>query len=211
MKRHVVTPSWVAALAVLLLGLGLCAPAVPAAETDPVPEEAVPSETDVPDSGGTDSQGLFEKIKEEADATFDPNAQRAADTPKVTLVSQAPPVSQAQLEHQYVRHYNQTINMYREILLSIGLLVFGAATLGIECFLIRRDPKSWSGPAILRMIIITLIIISGSFLITSGYSNDQIVPIVGLLGSIAGYLLGKTDGQAPDQPQGGAGGGAGTP
>jgi len=28
-------------------------------------------------------------------------------------------------------------------------------------------------------------------LITAGYSNDQIAPAVGLLGTIAGYLLGR--------------------
>jgi hypothetical protein len=30
------------------------------------------------------------------------------------------------------------------------------------------------------------------FLITAGYTSDQIAPMIGLLGTIAGYLLGKS-------------------
>ncbi len=44
---------------------------------------------------------------------------------------------------------------------------------------------------IVKFVTITLIIISTLFLITAGYSNNQIAPAVGLLGTIAGYLLGR--------------------
>lgn len=41
------------------------------------------------------------------------------------------------------------------------------------------------------MIGLTLVVTAGLFLITAGYSETQIAPMMGLLGTIAGYLLGK--------------------
>lgn len=204
--RSVSTFVVVYSIALLFAGFGSLSGAAIAAEAPisgvPAPEE----ESAGPAELGTVGASVFDDIKRKADETFEPGkSSEKTGIPAVT--AQTGPVTQAQLERQFVTHYTNTINMYREIWLSIGVLFFGAVTLGIECYLIRRDPKSWDGPATLRMIIITLIIISGSFLITSGYSNDQIVPIVGLLGSIAGYLLGKTDAQPAPPTNGGGGGG----
>jgi len=36
-----------------------------------------------------------------------------------------------------------------------------------------------------------LIITSGLTLVTAGYSSEQMSPVMGLLGTIAGYLLGS--------------------
>lgn len=36
-------------------------------------------------------------------------------------------------------------------------------------------------------------VIAGLFLITAGDSESQSAPMIGLLGTIAGYLLGKTE------------------
>lgn len=36
-----------------------------------------------------------------------------------------------------------------------------------------------------------LIIVAAVFLIVAGYTETQIVPVIGLLGTIAGYMLGK--------------------
>ncbi|QTA83229.1 Uncharacterized protein dnl_56240 [Desulfonema limicola] len=44
-----------------------------------------------------------------------------------------------------------------------------------------------------RSVGFTLVIVSGLFLITAGYSQEQISPMIGLLGTTAGYLLGKTE------------------
>jgi len=48
---------------------------------------------------------------------------------------------------------------------------------------------------ILKTLIITIIVIGSLFLITAGYSNDQIAPAMGLFGSIAGYLVGRVSKQ----------------
>jgi len=76
-----------------------------------------------------------------------------------------------------------------EFTLSITVLAFGLVIILLEIFLIKS--KRISSEDTIKFIIITLIITSTLFLITAGYSNDQIAPAVGLLGTIAGYLLGR--------------------
>ncbi len=76
-----------------------------------------------------------------------------------------------------------------EFTLSMTVLVFGLLVILLEIFLIKN--KKISSEDTIKFIIITLIITSTLFLITAGYSNDQIAPAVGLLGTIAGYLLGR--------------------
>ena len=58
-------------------------------------------------------------------------------------------------------------------------------------FVKKRGRNKSSSNLEWKRILITLIIISTLFLITAGYSNDQIAPAIGLLGTIAGYLLGR--------------------
>ena len=38
-----------------------------------------------------------------------------------------------------------------------------------------------------------MVVTAGLYLIVAGYSDTQIAPMMGLLGTIIGYLLGKTD------------------
>jgi len=52
--------------------------------------------------------------------------------------------------------------------------------------------RSKAGPSsILRVFSIVCIIALSSVLLIIGYNRDQLTPIVGLFGAIAGYLLGK--------------------
>ncbi|MCG3158738.1 MAG: hypothetical protein DKINENOH_05382 [bacterium] len=76
--------------------------------------------------------------------------------------------------------------------LSIGVLLFGLSVLIIELVLIAKQKINPEDTV--RCIVVTLIILGALFLITAGYSNDQIAPAIGLLGTIAGYLLGKSSG-----------------
>ncbi len=76
--------------------------------------------------------------------------------------------------------------------LSIGVLGFFVLVLGLEVLVMLRTRVTW-GPTTVRIFGLTLVINSGLFLITAGYSQDQIAPMMGLLGTIAGYLLGKTE------------------
>lgn len=74
--------------------------------------------------------------------------------------------------------------------LSMLVLAFGIITIFSEVYLIKTN-KIDSNNAI-KFIIVTLIITGALFLITAGY-DTQISPVLGLLGTIAGYLLGKTE------------------
>ena len=75
--------------------------------------------------------------------------------------------------------------------LSILVLVFGLIVMGLETYLIAN--KRITTDYAIKFITVTLIVTSTLFLITAGYSNNQIAPAMGLLGTIAGYLLGKTN------------------
>lgn len=72
--------------------------------------------------------------------------------------------------------------------MSGGVLAFGLVVLLIAAFLIRGGK---SAESILRVFGTITIIVAAVFLIVAGYSDRQISPVIGLLGTIAGYLLGK--------------------
>lgn len=76
-----------------------------------------------------------------------------------------------------------------EFALSLVVLVFGMIVIGLEVFLVMKN-KIDSENAV-KFIVVTLIITSTLFLITAGYDNNQIAPAMGLLGTVAGYLLGR--------------------
>jgi hypothetical protein len=81
--------------------------------------------------------------------------------------------------------------------LSLIVLAFGALIIGLETFIIFK--KKLGAEYIVRFITVTLIITSTLFLITAGYDNNQIAPAMGLLGTIAGYLLGKDSTEKEDK------------
>ena len=72
--------------------------------------------------------------------------------------------------------------------ISTIILVFGLMVLALASFLIRSGS---SADSVLRVFGTILIVIGAIFLIVAGYGDTQIAPAMGLLGTIAGYLLGK--------------------
>ena len=77
-----------------------------------------------------------------------------------------------------------------EIALSIGVLVFGAVAMGLQILVMLRQNKYWDMLAI-KIVGLTLVITAGLFLIVAGYSQEQVAPMMGILGTVVGYLLGK--------------------
>ena len=73
--------------------------------------------------------------------------------------------------------------------LSIGVLGFSAIALILASVLLWRT--SAQPQQILRIFGIMTIIGFSVLLLVVGYSNEQLTPIIGLFGAIAGYLLGK--------------------
>ncbi len=73
--------------------------------------------------------------------------------------------------------------------LSISVLLFGLIIICFEVYLIKTSAINHEST--IKVIIVTLIIIGTLFLISAGFNNNKIAPALGLLGTIAGYLLGK--------------------
>jgi hypothetical protein len=74
--------------------------------------------------------------------------------------------------------------------MSLYILAFGLI-LAIFTGVIAIMTKGWTREAT-NIFTVTIIITAGLFLMTAGYSSEQIAPMYGLLGTIVGYLLGKT-------------------
>lgn len=84
--------------------------------------------------------------------------------------------------------------------LSIGIGSFAILSFIFVTFLIwkrRATPEQ-----ILRTFGILIIVFCAVFLVIAGYSQTQITPVIGLLGTIAGYLLGRRPEATPDSENG---------
>lgn len=80
------------------------------------------------------------------------------------------------------------ISKHEGIFLSSIVLLFFLIVMCLATYLIKigRQPD-----LILKMFGTILIICIAAFLIVAGYDDKQIAPVIGLLGTIAGYLLGS--------------------
>jgi hypothetical protein len=78
-----------------------------------------------------------------------------------------------------------------EIYLSLGVLAFGVILILFTGFVALKKNSGWDQEAT-RIFAVSVIVTAGLFLITAGYSDQQIAPMFGLLGTIVGYLLGKS-------------------
>ena len=72
------------------------------------------------------------------------------------------------------------------------VLTFGLVILGLCAWLMRAGQSSTS---VLRVFGTILIIVMATFLVVAGYDDKQIAAPLGLLGTIAGYLLGRESGK----------------
>lgn len=79
-------------------------------------------------------------------------------------------------------------------LLALSLLAFTLCSLIISAVLLWRSRAT--SVQVLRTMGVISILGFSALLLVVGYSNEQLTPIIGLFGAIAGYLLGK-DSPAP--------------
>ena len=68
------------------------------------------------------------------------------------------------------------------------LLLFGLIVMGLSTYLMKAGQSAQS---VLRVFGTLLVIIMASFLVVAGYTNEQLAAPMGLLGTVAGYLLGR--------------------
>ncbi len=86
--------------------------------------------------------------------------------------------------------------------LSISFLVFGLLLCLMIGWLIYKDKNAYQ---MIQAFSLPLIIVSAVVLVVAGFSDRQIAPVIGLLGTIAGYLLGsrrKDDSEDAGKPSG---------
>ena len=99
-------------------------------------------------------------------------------------------VEQDDIQQQIDVYYRSKVMKSPEFVICIMLLVFAIIICIAEiAMFIRGVLDSFQ---VTKLLVVTLIIFSLLFLITAGFSNEQISPAVGLLGTIAGYLLGRS-------------------
>src|SRR5271154_1302216 len=72
--------------------------------------------------------------------------------------------------------------------MSSVVLLFGVAILALAVVLVRKGTPAED---VLKVFGTIVIIVMTVFLVIAGYNDQQIAPAMGLLGTIAGYLLGK--------------------
>ncbi|WP_146395548.1 hypothetical protein [Planctomycetes bacterium CA13] len=100
------------------------------------------------------------------------------------LLSQATPLGQPPTES---RSWTNV-----EVWLAIALLAFGITLFVFQHLHLKSSKAEWTSEATIRFFGFPLVIIAALFLIVAGYSDQQVAPVFGLLGAIAGYLFGKT-------------------
>lgn len=87
----------------------------------------------------------------------------------------------------------------QSVLLSITLLLFGLAV--IVAALWRVDRKRLTENGALRLVGATVVVVMAVFLCTAGFTLEQITPAIGLLGTMGGYVLGRSErGSNGDSP-----------
>lgn len=77
-----------------------------------------------------------------------------------------------------------------EIAFSLGVLVFGAALITLFTRTLLKLGKDWR-TVYLRLVVLTVVVTAGLFALAAGYTDEQIAPMMGLLGTLVGYLLGR--------------------
>jgi hypothetical protein len=77
-----------------------------------------------------------------------------------------------------------------EFWLVILVMVFGITIAALQYALIRK--RNFSANDIMKIFAVTLIITGTLFLISAGFGDTQIAPAMGLFGTVAGYILGRS-------------------
>jgi hypothetical protein len=103
--------------------------------------------------------------------------QGPASTSTTATVTQAPAAAPAWWTNQ------------NAMTMSSIVLVFGIVVIVICAALMRASRPT--PEAVLRVFGTVLIITGALFLVVAGYDDKQMAPVMGLLGTLAGYLLGK--------------------
>lgn len=76
-----------------------------------------------------------------------------------------------------------------EIVKSVIVIVFALIIFSLLIF--RIKVQTMHAEDFIRLIVLALVICSSMYLISAGWDDQQTAPAFGILGTIAGYLLGR--------------------
>jgi uncharacterized membrane protein YfcA len=85
-----------------------------------------------------------------------------------------------------------------EGIISIIVAAIGLIALLMEYMLLQKIPKLKAEDT-LRVYAVTLIVIGTLFFVTAGFDSNHVAPAMGLFGTVAGYLLGRSIDRNGDQ------------
>lgn len=122
------------------------------------------------------------------DGTNDPLAAAAAEMTRLQSGIDASIVEGAGTATEGLTAAGQPWTPELVTTLSITVFAFGLIICGLMTML---HSKGKSATDLLRLFSLPLIIVSAVVLVIAGYSDRQISSVIGLLGTIAGYLLGS--------------------
>lgn len=77
--------------------------------------------------------------------------------------------------------------------ISASVLIFGAFLIGLASIAMFRGAAA---STVLRVYGMLTIIVMSVFLVVAGYDAQQMSPVIGLLGTLAGYLVGRSSSSA---------------
>ncbi len=80
---------------------------------------------------------------------------------------------------------------HKEFWLAVIVLFSLLALIGFEVRLINK--RNFSDDNAMKLVLITLVIMSALFLIMAGYDDQIVAPAFALFGTIAGYLFGRSE------------------
>jgi len=83
-----------------------------------------------------------------------------------------------------------------EFQLTMIIFVFGLFAL-IAFLVMLRGGKAT--PYMMRLYVIIILVFGTLLVVSSSYTTEQIAPVVGFFGTIAGYLLGRTEKSSADE------------
>ena len=83
-----------------------------------------------------------------------------------------------------------TLSSIRELDVTLIILSFGMLAL-ILLYLIVRDPRTREFE--LRIFIVTILVFGSLLVMSAGFGEEQLTPVIGFFGTIAGYILGRGD------------------
>lgn len=153
----------------------------------------------------TATRNQIESLSAELERLSYENAKLRGMTPEPMKIATSLPADGS--AHQVMRTDQWPIMKHspEEILFSVSILIFGLIIALVAAVCLRPSVTKSSDALFMSMGMI-LVITGSLFLITAGYSNQQITPVIGLLGTIAGYVLGyrshakaNNDNQPPGQ------------